>query len=130
MLAMRRPKKRLWGAVALGWVGALAACAPSMPRGFNSPEPGVRIDAIVEAARRGDPAAVPSLVRMLDSDDPATRLLAIRALERITGTTYGYDHSAPETERREAVRRWQDSGPGAVVPTGQEGTPGGPARQP
>lgn len=130
MLEMRRATKRLWRSVAFGVAGVTAACAPSMPRGFDSPEPGVRIDAIVDAAKRDDPAAVPELVRMLDSDDPATRLLAIRALERITGTTHGYDYSAPESERREAIRRWQGSGPGAVVPTGQERMSGGPARQP
>jgi hypothetical protein len=45
---------------------------------------------------------------MLDSDDPAARLVAIRALERITGQTLGYDHAGPEHERRLAVERWME----------------------
>jgi HEAT repeat protein len=61
----------------------------------------------VKAAQHKDAAAVPDLVRMLDSDDPATRLLAIDALERITGDRKGFEPSAPEYERRKATDRWQ-----------------------
>ncbi len=78
-----------------------------MPRGFDSPEPAVRMDAIVDAARREDRTAVPRIVPFLLSDDPATRLLAIRTLERLTGQTLGYDYAAPEAERGEGAERWR-----------------------
>jgi len=77
-----------------------------IPKGFDSPEPAARISAAVEAADAGDAGAIPDLIGLLDSDDPATRLVAIRSLERLTGQTLGYDHAAPEREREEAVDRW------------------------
>ncbi len=98
----------------------LAGCGPTMPRGFESPEPAARMDAILDAARRSDRSAVPEIVELLESDDPATRLLAIRTLERLTGETFGYDYAAPFAERSEAVERWRryvldtpDASPGA-----------------
>jgi len=79
-----------------------------MPRGFDSPEPAARMDAILDAARRSDRSAVPDIVETLESDDPATRLLAIRTLERLTGQTFGYDYAAPRAEREIAVDRWRE----------------------
>lgn len=46
------------------------------------------------------------LVQMLESDDPATRLLAISTLQRLTNQTFGYDYAQPEVKRRPAVERW------------------------
>lgn len=66
----------------------------------------MRLDAIRDAVARSDRSALPDLVTLLDSDDPATRLLAIRALENLTGDTLGYDYAAPASERRPAVERW------------------------
>jgi hypothetical protein len=85
---------------------ALAAGCAAPPAGVDSPDPHERLRAVAEATRRGDREAVPALVRLLDSDDPAVRMFSIRALERLTGTTLGYDHAAPEASRREAVARW------------------------
>lgn len=78
-----------------------------MPRGFNSPEPAARIDAAVDAAAKSDQSSIPDLIRLLDSDDPATRLVAIGALERLTGKTHEYDFAASDADREAAVRRWQ-----------------------
>lgn len=86
----------------------LAFGCASPPGGFDSPDPGARTHAIAQAARTEDPAAIPDLIALLDSDDPAVRLLSIRTLEKLTGRTLGYEHFAPEPERREAVRRWVD----------------------
>jgi HEAT repeat protein len=85
----------------------LSSCGPTIRPDFNSPEPAARNQAIIKAAEHSDQSAVPDLVRMLDSDDPATRLLAINALERITGDRRGYDPAAPESERRKATDNWQ-----------------------
>jgi HEAT repeats len=96
--------------VRFGWLIPalfLTACGPTITADFDSPEPAARNAAIIKAVETHDASAVPDLVRMLDSDDPATRLLAINALERITGQTMGYDHAAPERDRREATERWQ-----------------------
>jgi HEAT repeat protein len=82
-------------------------CGPTINADFDSAEPAARNAAIVEAASKNDRAAVPDLVRMLDSDDPATRLLAINALEKITGERLGYEHTAQEHERVKAVDQWR-----------------------
>lgn len=84
----------------------LGGCGPTIVADFDSPEPAARNAAVVRAAALKDAGAVPDLVRMLDSDDPATRLLAIGTLERITGETLGFDYAAPEHERAAAIEKW------------------------
>ncbi|MBK7405278.1 MAG: HEAT repeat domain-containing protein [Phycisphaerales bacterium] len=83
----------------------LSGCVP-IPKGFDSPEPAARMEAAVDAAERGDRSKVPDLIGLLDSDDPATRMVAIRSLERLTGQTLGYDYAAGALERDAAVQRW------------------------
>lgn len=90
----------------------LSACGPTVVADFNSPEPAARNAAIVKAASEQDGKAVPDLVRMLDSDDPATRLLAIQALERITGERLGYDPAAGNEAREPAMLRWAERASG------------------
>lgn len=97
--------------VAVGAVGTGAGgCAhPEAAVGFDEADPAARLRAVREAGRAGDRRSggtERALVEMLDSDDPAERMLAQLALERLTGQTLGYDHAAGEAERREAVRRW------------------------
>lgn len=104
---MRRVRRQAVILVLLTCWG-VAGCLGPAPGGFDSPEPGRRIEAAARAAERRDRAAIRPLISMLDSDDPAARLVAIRALERITGQTLGYDHAAPEHERRLAVERWME----------------------
>lgn len=87
-------------------LGVAVGCRPGKVSGFDSPQPAARIDAILDAARSGDRSAIPELIAMLDSDDPLTRLLAIQTLEDMTGQTLGYEQSASEFERSEAVGRW------------------------
>jgi HEAT repeat protein len=91
-------------------IGAAAACLAAgcaeIPKGFDSPEPAARMEAAAEAAGRGDPGAIPRLIELLDSDDPATRLVAILSLERLTGRRLGYDPAAGLEAREEAVERW------------------------
>lgn len=86
---------------------ALVACSqPSMTGGFDSPNPAAKMHATVEAVRNGDQSAVRHIVEQLDSDDPAVRLLAIMALERLTGQTLGYEHDASKWDRNVAIERW------------------------
>jgi len=85
----------------------LAACGPGTIPSFRSDNPAARNAAIVNAAEARDTTALPDLVRMLESEEPSTRLLAFEALRRLTGETLGYDCAADEPERRAAVLRWR-----------------------
>lgn len=86
-----------------------AGCAP-VPVGFDAPSETKRQDAIVAAAAAGDrrPETLRGLVKQLDSPDPATRMLAILTLERLTGQRFGYDYSDPSWKRERSVQAWVD----------------------
>jgi len=87
-------------------IGSLSGCVPTEPVSLQARDPVKRMEAIVDAAEEHDRSQIPGLVKLLDSDDPATRMLAIRSLEQITGETHGYDHAAPRYERDKAVDEW------------------------
>ncbi len=115
---------RLLAAVAISMpLLAAAGCATTAwSPDFASDNPPQRTAAIEQAVRtyrpRLDAAYTPPLedpafrrdvswlVVMLQSWDPATRLLAIEALESLTGTSEGYDPAAPLPERAAAIERW------------------------
>jgi hypothetical protein len=82
-------------------------CGPP-PISLDSPHSYSRIRAIQRAAEENDTASIPKLIGLLESDDPAVRMLSIRTLEHMTGQTLGYDHAAPEAEREQAVDQWED----------------------
>jgi len=67
--------------------------------------PGARIDASVRAASEQDAEAIPDLIELLDSQDPATRLIASNAIQWIIGKPIDYDHGAPLPDRLAAVDR-------------------------
>ena len=91
----------------LGAVIAATGCAPSASSGtFESDNPASRLYAIHRAGLDADASAVVPLVEQLESDDPAIRMMAINALERITGKRLGYNPYADRTERHEAIDRW------------------------
>jgi len=103
-------KMKLGAGIALAIAAlAVSGCFPTLEPAFDSPAPSKRLDAIVDAAAQDDRSTIPPLIEMLDSDDPAERMLAIRALERISGgLTFGYRYADPEWLRRESVNRWVD----------------------
>jgi hypothetical protein len=110
------------GAIAL----VLTACGPSaLEGGYDSANPAAKMYAIERSAEVAAAADVPRIVEQLDSDDPAVRLMAIAALERLTGQTHGYRHYDPPDLRREAVARWTAAlrPPEAAVPA-SEAQPG------
>lgn len=86
----------------------LPACAPppASEGDFTSDNPASRLYAIHRAGTEGDRSALPGLVESLDHDDPAVRMMAAQALERITGTRMGYDPYAGAIERRKAADAW------------------------
>jgi hypothetical protein len=89
-------------------VWLLAGCGPSREEGFDSATPSGRLQAITEAAHTADasPQTLRELVVSLGSDDPLERMLAIRALEKLTGETQGYRHFDDLASRQEAIDRW------------------------
>src|SRR4051812_15238590 len=58
----------------------LTGCGPPPEKKLNNPDPSGKIPAMKQAARTHDRRAVPSLVKDLESDDPAVRFYAIEAL--------------------------------------------------
>jgi len=96
---------------AIGFLTCLfAGCAPAVSTGsFDAPDPASKIYAIENAVRAGDRSATAYIVEQLESDDPAVRLVAISALQRLTGETHGYRSYASDDERRDAVARWVEA---------------------
>lgn len=87
--------------------------------------------AIEDAAREGDQSAIGELIELLDSDDPAVRLMAINALERLTGQTYGFRHYDSMMQRRESIARWvQAYESGSIQPMTSASPAGTPAADP
>ncbi len=94
-------------------VAIVSGCASTRSGGFDSADPGSRIDAIEETTRawRRDPQPLPSATRVgivesLRSDDELLRFVAIMALTEITGTSRGYRWDAAEAERVAAIPAW------------------------
>jgi len=84
-----------------------AGCAmPAPESSFDAEEPEACTRAIANAAAEEDRSAIRDLIATLDSGDPAQRLLAISALQKMTGETLGYEHAASPAEREAAIERW------------------------
>ncbi len=100
-------------------IGALllASCGASPSAGgFDAVTPAARSKAIQTAVATNDLSAIPKIVEQLDSDDPAIRMMAIEALQRLTGETYGYKHYDPAHVRREAIAKWVKAVQSGAVP--------------
>lgn len=95
-------------AIMLASLGMLSACSgpPASEGGFDSPDPAAKLYAIVRAGESRDASATVDLIEQLDSDDPAVRMMAIAALERVTGQRLGYRPYDTLAERRMAIERW------------------------
>lgn len=90
-------------------LAASSACAPPASHTqatLRSEEPASRLYAIQRAGSEQDRNAVPHLIDLLESSDPAERMLAIHALERITGRRLGYNPYAPPEERHTQAQAW------------------------
>lgn len=88
-------------------VGALGGCSqPKVEADIESDVPQERLMGLAASMRANDRSAAREYVEMLESQDPAVRMFAIGALERMTGETKGYDFAAPERDRAEAVGAW------------------------
>lgn len=101
--------RSLFGPILAAAAGlASSACdGPAARDRLRSAYPPDRAGAIVQIERQRDVSAAHDLVSLLEDDDPAVRMYAIVALERLCGQTYGYRYYGPEIERRDAVLRWR-----------------------
>jgi hypothetical protein len=128
------PMLRPCSTVVIAFLAVLAGCGPPATEGgFDGANSAARMYAIEHAARSGDRTAVRDIVQLLDSDDPAVRWLAIAALERLTGETYGYRHYDSTMQRRDAIARWVqalDSGKIMIQPMNTGPHDGGVASSP
>ena len=107
-MLMRRSQART--VVVAGFLLVLAGCRQRDYRhDLRSANPLDRAAGIRGAVDARDRSAVPRLVGLLDDDDPAVRMYAILALERLTGQTYGYRYYARPAERETAVERWRQA---------------------
>jgi len=90
----------------------MVGCTPA-PRAdagsFESENPAAERNPIPHPGDQHRMQDIPQLIASLDSDDPAVRLFAIQALERITGERFGYVPYDPPHKRRAAVDRWADA---------------------
>ena len=90
------------GGLLIGGCSFFSLGRPSL----RSPDASLKIPAIKQAAATHDVAAIPTLVKDLNSTDPAVRFYSSYALKRITGRELGYEFYATETQRRLAIARW------------------------
>ena len=82
-----------------------------------------------EARVRPPKKTLQHLVVMLQSSDPAARLIAGETLKLVTGRNFGFDPSGSTPTRFEAVERWRawvDSLPDETPPA-KTADPGGTA---
>lgn len=88
----------------------LAGCGPkASDGGFDSDNPAAKLYAIRQAGESKDLSNVPRLVELLDHDDPAVRMMTIKALDRLTGERMGYNPYHSPQARYEAIARWEAS---------------------
>ena len=83
-------------------------------------DPRVRISAAGEAVAKNRVDLVPRLIQNLLDGDGAVRMFTAVALRKLTGQDFDYKAHGTESEREEAIRRWeawakaQGEEPGAV----------------
>jgi len=101
-------------------LGVSACAPPASEGGFHSDNPSARLYAIHRAGQERDRTAIPQLVEQLESDDPAVRMFAIVALERITGQRMGYNPYRAAPKRWRAVQAWKQAVRQGRFPASQE----------
>ena len=74
---------------------------------ISAAQPEVAREAMNKAAQSKNRRAIVPLVKRLYDEDSAIRMLAIGALENITGQDMGYRSYGSEVERAEAIKRWE-----------------------
>ncbi|MFA5863652.1 MAG: HEAT repeat domain-containing protein [Phycisphaerae bacterium] len=76
-------------------------------RDIQSPDPCIRMKAVIYAGNSKDKRAIPLLVDRLEDEDEAVRVAAIESLKQITGQDFGYRCFDPPYVRAKAVQQWR-----------------------
>ncbi len=85
----------------------LCACASPRPS-ITDDDSASKIRAMKSGVEKHDRSIIEPLINNLDSDDPAVRLYAIQALERLTNQTMDYQYYDDSIHRQPAIQRWRD----------------------
>ena len=106
------------------------ACGSRRTPDFNSADPGDKLYAIRASTAEGHTSqpsrnVLEHLVEQLGSDDPAVRMMAVVALEKITGGRKGYDPYASRRQRQGAIDAW-----GHALESGELDRRGEPTEEP
>jgi hypothetical protein len=103
----RHPRALLTLLTAALACATLPACSnPESAIGFDEPDPAARFRAIRRAQATHDRSAIPDLINLLHSDDPAERFFASAALKDLAGEDFHYDPTATRSDRDAAAARW------------------------
>ena len=89
-----------------------ACLGPVRPSGdvcqrLQHENPGVRVDAAIEAGNSGDKRTVPFLIDRLTDQDSTVRMISATALRKITGRDFGFVPWASPQQQEEAVKKWR-----------------------
>ena len=74
---------------------------------FQAEDPSIRIEAVIEAAARGDLKALPYLVDRLEDSEPDVRFFSFQALKEMTGKTMDWRYFDRPQRRAVAVSQWR-----------------------
>jgi hypothetical protein len=85
----------------------LVGCGSRPVPDVSDPDPAAKVPGMHKAVREKSLANAGQLVGDLSSEDPAVRLYAINALQRLTGQTFGYVYYASQEQREPAVGQWK-----------------------
>lgn len=92
---------------ALGYEAAFDAGAAALQAGLRERDPRLRLAAAGSLARWHRPEAAPVLVSFLAAPEFETRVTAFTALADLSRSSLGYDPSAEDVDRAEALGRWR-----------------------
>ena len=93
------------------WLLLSTGCNPRVSSDYvqniSSVSPEVATEAMSIAAENKSTRAIEPLVQRLYDEDSVIRLSAVRALKEITGQDFGYRYYEPESQRIQAIKRWE-----------------------
>jgi HEAT repeat protein len=90
-------------------VGLIGCGGYPGPVSIDNEDPAIKIPAIRRAIDANDRSQIPRIVKELESEDSAVRVVAIEALERFTGQSHGYQWWQGPKENKTAIQRWNNS---------------------
>ena len=90
-------------------VGCSSPPLPSSEEALTSGDAGAREAFIIAEVARGRRVHLAVMIDSLESGDAGERMIALRSLERLTGTTLGYHYADPPARRKQAAAAWREA---------------------